>query len=39
MLAWSRLIDEHLYWVAVIQPRWRETANWEKYLRIIAGIE
>jgi isoprene-epoxide---glutathione S-transferase len=37
MLAWNRLIDEHLYWVAVIQPRWRETANWEKYLRIIAG--
>jgi isoprene-epoxide---glutathione S-transferase len=37
MLAWNRLIDDHLYWVAVIQPRWRETANWEKYLRIIAG--
>jgi glutathione S-transferase len=39
MLAWNRLIDEHLYWVAVIQPRWRETANFEKYLRIIAGTE
>jgi glutathione S-transferase len=39
MLAWNRLIDEHLYWVAVIQPRWRETANWEKYLRIIAGTD
>ena len=37
MHAWNRLIDDHLYWVAVIQPRWRETANWEKYLRIIAG--
>ena len=36
MHAWNRLIDEHLYWVAVIQPRWRETANWEMYLRIIA---
>jgi glutathione S-transferase len=39
MLAWNRLIDEHLYWVAVIQPRWRETEGWEKYLRIIAGSD
>jgi len=37
MLAWNRMIDEHTYWVAVIQPRWRESANWERYLRIIAG--
>lgn len=37
MHAWNRMIDEHTYWVAVIQPRWRETANWEIYLRIIAG--
>jgi hypothetical protein len=34
-----RMIDEHTYWVSVIQPRWRETANWEKYLRIIAGSD
>jgi glutathione S-transferase len=39
MMAFNRMIDEHTYWVAVIQPRWRETANWEKYLRIIAGTE
>lgn len=39
MLAFNRMIDEHSYWVAVIQPRWRETANWEKYLRIIAGTD
>lgn len=39
MLAWNRLIDDHLYWTAVIQPRWRETANWEIYLRIIAGTQ
>lgn len=39
MLAWNRLIDEHLYWTAVIQPRWRETANWEIYLRVIAGTD
>ena len=37
MLAFNRMIDEHTYWTAVIQPRWRETANWEIYLRIIAG--
>ena len=37
MTAFNRMIDEHTYWVAVIQPRWRETANWEMYLRIIAG--
>jgi glutathione S-transferase len=39
MLAWNRMIDEHTYWVAVIQPRWRETPNWEIYLRIIAGTD
>lgn len=39
MLAINRMIDDHLYWTAVIQPRWRETANWEKYLRVIAGSD
>ncbi len=39
MHAFARMIDEHTYWVAVIQPRWRETANWETYLRIIAGTD
>lgn len=39
MLAFNRMIDDHTYWTAVIQPRWRETANWEKYLRIIAGTD
>lgn len=37
MLAWNRMIDEHTYWCAVIQPRWREEANWEIYLPIIFG--
>ena len=37
MHAFNRMIDDHTYWVTVIQPRWRETANWEIYLRIIAG--
>ena len=39
MHAFSRMIDDHTYWVAVIQPRWRETPNWETYLRIIAGTD
>lgn len=39
MHAWSRMIDEHTYWVAIIQTRWRESANWEVYLRIIAGAD
>ena len=33
------MIDDHTCWVAVIQPRWRETANWEIYLRVIAGTD
>lgn len=39
MHGWNRMIDDHTYWVAVIQPRWRETANWEIYLRVIAGTD
>lgn len=37
MLAWNRMFDEHTYWCAVIQPRWREDPNWEIYVPIIAG--
>jgi glutathione S-transferase len=37
MLAWNRLLDEYFYWAAVIQPRWREQANWERYIPIIVG--
>ena len=39
MHAWNRMIDEHTYWVSVIQPRWRETPNWNIYLGIIAGTD
>jgi glutathione S-transferase len=39
MHAFNRMIDEHTYWVAVIQPRWRESEGWEKYIRIIAGTD
>jgi len=34
-LAWNRLIEEHLYWSGVIQPRWREDAGWETYIPFI----
>lgn len=37
MAAFNRLIDEHLYWTAIIQPRWRESENWERHLKIFAG--
>lgn len=37
ILAWNRMIDEHTYWCAVIQPRWGEDANWEIYVPIIFG--
>lgn len=37
MMAFNRLLDEHFYWSAVIQPRWREQANWEIYVPIICG--
>lgn len=39
MRAFTRMLDEHTYWVAVVQPRWRETVHFERYLRIIAGTE
>jgi glutathione S-transferase len=36
-LAFNRLIEEHLYWSGVIQPRWREDSGWEPY--IVQGAE
>jgi glutathione S-transferase len=39
-LAWNRLLEEHLYWSGVIQPRWREDAGWETYIPyIVQGAE
>jgi glutathione S-transferase len=39
-LAWHRLVEEHLYWSGVIQPRWREDAGWETYIPyIVQGAE
>ena len=34
MVAWTRLVDEHLYWSGVIQPRWRMDAGWGTYVPI-----
>ena len=39
-LAWHRLVEEHLYWSGIIQPRWREDAGWETYIPyIVQGAE
>lgn len=37
MCAWNRMLDEHTYWCAVVQPRWRELANFEIYIPILFG--
>jgi isoprene-epoxide---glutathione S-transferase len=34
-LAWNRLIEEHLYWSGVIEPRWRSDSGWETYIPYI----
>jgi len=39
-LAFNRLIEEHLYWSGIIQPRWRDDAGWETYIPyIVEGAE
>lgn len=37
MIAFNRLIDEHLYWITVVQPRYCADADWLAYLRMIVG--
>ena len=34
-LAWNRLIEEHLYWSGIIEPRWRLDEGWETYIPYI----
>ena len=39
-LAFNRLIEEHLYWSGIIQPRWSEDSGWETYIPyIVQGAE
>ena len=39
-LAWNRLIEEHLYWSGIIEPRWRSDSGWETYIPyIVQGAE
>jgi len=39
-LAWHRLIEEHLYWSGIIEPRWRLDSGWETYIPyIVQGAE
>ena len=38
-LAWTRLLEEHLFWSGVMQIRWREDRGWETYLPVLLGGE
>ena len=39
-LAWNRLVEEHLYWSGIIEPRWRLDVGWETYIPyIVQGAE
>lgn len=38
-LAWTRLVEEMLYWSGIIEPRWRLDEGWEVYMGIITGAE
>jgi glutathione S-transferase len=38
MHAWNRMIDEHLYWAAIIEPRYNDDANFEIYRPCLLGL-
>ena len=38
MVAFNRLVDDHLYWIAVIQPRYVDDGDWHRYLCMIANV-
>jgi isoprene-epoxide---glutathione S-transferase len=35
-IAWTRLIDEHLYWSGLIEPRWRMESGWQTFMPYFA---
>ena len=37
--AWNRMLDEHLYWAAVIEPRWDDDANFDIYRPYLVGLD
>ncbi len=39
MLAFNRLIDDHLYWISVVQPRYVDDGDWHRYLCMIARTD
>lgn len=39
MHAWNRTLDEHLYWAAIIEPRWDDDANFDIYRPFLVGMD
>ena len=39
MHAWNCLIDEHLYWAAVIEPRYGNDGNFDLYRSCLVGMD
>lgn len=37
MTAFTRLVDEHLYWLAVVRPRWTDDTQWPRYRALLFG--
>src|SRR5437899_461501 len=39
-LAFNPLLEEHLYWSGIIEPRWRHDSGWKTYIPyIVQGAE
>jgi glutathione S-transferase len=38
-IAFTRLTDEHLYWTAIVAPRWASQAAWTRYRDALFGTE
>jgi glutathione S-transferase len=37
MLAFIRMLDEHLYWHGVVEPRWVDEGQWLRYRAVLFG--